>query len=176
MSSKLLTMTLLTDYQIDVASTAEPRAYEYDYLIPGIVGEIGEMFGHKAKAFWHGTDRSERIIGEYGDIAWMCALLLKREGISEIGKDHRNVAHPSWIGKIDGWTQLLSQAHTLQVLYASDLTDPYREIAQKLWVILEARCEELTGADFQDVLDYNIQKLASRAAKGTLHGDGDGTR
>jgi hypothetical protein len=42
-----------------------------------------------------------------------------------------------------------------------------------LWLELEAHCEAITGMPFDIVLRANLEKLRSRAERGTLVGRGD---
>lgn len=49
--------------------------------------------------------------------------------------------------------------------------DVIAELGDCLWMISEIATQQ--GASLQSVADYNIRKLAGRAARGTIHGDGD---
>jgi len=44
----------LHEYTVQAEATAQPAAHDRAYLIPMIVGEVGELFGQRAKAVWHG--------------------------------------------------------------------------------------------------------------------------
>lgn len=72
-------MSILTDYITVAKSTAQPEAYSYEYLVPALLGEVGEVFGQIAKAKWHGWSHEKlttELVAEYGDICWMTAILI----------------------------------------------------------------------------------------------------
>lgn len=170
------TTNLLADYQDRAAATVSPEdesnVYSYEYLIPMIVGEVGELFGQKAKALWHGwaSDRlEEELVAEYGDICWGTAILLRRHGVTELEPQ----STPSWTLGIDPWHLLLHRSHTLYQAYTEDRDDEVVRTAGRLWQYLEDQCETITGLSFEKVLDYNSQKLASRAERNVLRGSGD---
>lgn len=155
----------LQDYQIEACKTAHERAYHLEYLLPGIMGEVGELFGRKAKGYWHGWDEeklNEELASEYGDIAWMTALLLIHFDVHDIE------GWPSGGGweTSDLWDNLFLMAGSLQVM-------PEVLGAQTLWHRLELYCKTITGHDFDYVLRKNLQKLADRQARGTLVGEGN---
>ena len=170
-------MHTLSNYQARAASTAAESAYDRSYLIPGIVGEAGELFGQRAKAVWHGWDNqklSQELVSEYGDICWMTAILLDMEGTKD--------SHPVLLGQpgslrggeLDPWHTLLNRACSLHLFYAQRETQRYIPAeAMQLWLALERYCLRITGADFDTVLDANLAKLAGRVARGTLVGSGD---
>jgi len=170
-------MLTLTNYQARAAATAQPAAYDRAYLIPGIVGEVGELFGQRAKAVWHGWDNqklSQELVSEYGDICWMTAILLDLEG-SKGATDHL-LGQPRtlWGEELDPWHILLQRATGLHLFYVQRETQRYlASEAMQLWLVLEAYCLRITGADFDTVLEANLAKLAGRVQRGTLVGSGD---
>lgn len=167
-STKLPT-NVLAPYQVIAASTAEAAAYSLDYLIPGIVGEVGELFGQKAKAHWHGwkADKLQtELVSEYGDVAWMTAILLQAHDVHEVGPF-------STRDSIDQAHLLLMRSTGLHLYYSQGMTDYIAEAAARLWAALEHCCESVVGVPFAEVLAYNEKKLADRAARGVLKGAGD---
>ena len=46
-----------------------------------------------------------------------------------------------------------------------------KELGDVLWYL--SQCALLTGHTLQEVAEHNISKLASRAERGRIHGDGD---
>ena len=172
----------LKEYQDRALKTAEPRAFQRDYLIPGIVGEIGELFGQKAKGYWHGwtpEQLQKELVSEYGDICWMTATLLYTRGVDQLSPQYPDVPGALRWGTVtpemallNGGTQLY-QVATLQdeALTASAMW--LEEAAEKMWRLLRAHSSVVTGVPFQDVLEANLQKLADRAARGVLRGSGD---
>jgi hypothetical protein len=166
----------LAQYQTDALATAQPEAFSLEYLIPMIVGETGELFGHRAKGFWHGWDADvlqTELVAEYGDIAWGTAVLLYTQEVHEISATLQASSH-RWAGfKVDPWQQLLDNASSLHLMYSETQLQWLPTTAQQMWQTLERNSEAITGAPFAEVLANNIDKLASRAARGVLQGKGD---
>jgi NTP pyrophosphatase (non-canonical NTP hydrolase) len=163
--------------------TADPEAYDLEYLIPGIVGEIGEIFGQRAKAHWHGWPTEQlrtELTSELGDVAWMTAILLDRFGVTEIPREEYDKMDRSYTNAIPVSSLLLARAESLHNAHMSSLD--LDEIAERLipataaslWALIETRSPQITeGAKFGEVLDYNLKKLADRAARKVLKGSGD---
>jgi hypothetical protein len=171
-------MTTLANYQARAAATAQPAAYDRAYLIPMIVGEVGELFGQRAKAVWHGWEPSrlqEELVSEYGDVCWGVAILLQMEGAANLqGSRLRQPVLTSWGNEPDPWQQLQARAGWLYRFHTQKETHQFIcGEAKQLWLLLEANCQAITGVPFDAVLGANLAKLASRAARGTLVGQGD---
>lgn len=170
----------LSSYQERASATADPRAYDLEYLIPAIIGEVGELFGQTAKAHWHVWPAQKlqmELISEYGDICWMTALLLKREGITAQPAERmyhivsgQSIGHHAYSNP---WTALLSSAMSLHKSESGLIGEPLGNVAHWLWVELEVHCKEVTGVSLEQVLRANLGKLADRAARGVLKGQGD---
>lgn len=163
----------LQDYLAQALVTADPKAFQHVYLIPGIVGEVGELFGQNAKAVWHGWKQDKlqkELVSEYGDIAWMTAVLLHVE--ADKGTE---IAIPVFTTRLedDDLHLLLMRATALHLYYSQSLFPYIPEAAARLWSALEEKCQSVTGVSFQTVLDANVAKLADRAARGVLKGAGD---
>lgn len=174
--------TYFQPYLQQAKETADPEAYDLDYLVPGIVGEIGELFGQRAKAHWHGwpADRLRgELVSELGDIAWMTAILLDRYSVEEIPFVELKKMERAYATAIPVSSLLLSRALDLHnarmsALELDDLERRYiPEIGIRLWSLIEKRSEDIAGAPFEEVLDYNLEKLADRAARKVLKGSGD---
>lgn len=68
----------LSEYQQRAVATALPTALNYDYLIPGLVAEVGEVFGKVAKSVrdeWPRERLQEELKAELGDVYWFSVLL-----------------------------------------------------------------------------------------------------
>lgn len=157
----------LDTYTPAATATAEPRAYDLEYLLPGIIGEVGELFSEFAKQHWHETDRSATIVDEYGDIAWLTAVLLSNYSIGEAELEYVTKRYGSQSSVLDheGALELiLARASSVYRSIPSQL--PMR--AAMLWSSLSDQSETLTGTSFSDVLQGNIAKLAERSANGEL--------
>lgn len=153
----------LDDYTPQATATAEPRAYDLEYLLPGIIGEVGEFFSEFAKQHWHETDRSATIVDEYGDIAWLTAVLLSRLGVDQTMVDQMTDLR-SYDDHAAALEVLLARASS--VYRSEEAHLPAR--AANLWATLAQHSEVLANASFDDVLSRNIQKLAERTAKDEL--------
>lgn len=171
----------LAAYQEKALATAEPRAFDLQYLVPGIMGEVGELFGQQAKAHWHGWPAKklrEELVSEYGDIAWMTALLLDTRGINMLHPVVPSSGPARW-GRLDPMSALLAAASRLRLNYLmekdgiSETEQWLDQSAENLWRVLRDNCLHITGRDFQSVLGGNLIKLADRAARGVLRGQGD---
>lgn len=154
----------LDTYTPQALSTAEPRAHDLQYLLPGIIGETGEFFAEFAKQHWHGTDRADTIVDEYGDIAWLTAVLLNRYDIgqAEVRAMTRTTVYTTRESALD---LLLSRAAA--VYRSAEAQRPQR--AAGLWQVLEDSAEVLTGKPLSAALEVNLAKLAQRHGAGELH-------
>ena len=170
-------MTTLANYQARAAATAQKEAYDLAYLVPMIVGEVGELHGQKAKAHWHGWTPArlqEELVSEFGDVCWGTAILLDMYGIRSTPEQLLGQPRTPWGDELDPWHILLQRATGLHLFYIQLNTHRYLPgEATQLWLALEKYCHDITGLPFQDVLDYNVKKLADRAARGVLQGSGD---
>lgn len=168
----------LKEYQERATATAQPAAYLHDYLVPMIVGEVGELFGQRAKAVWHRWDGQRlqlELVSEYGDIAWGTAVLLHTLGEHSATYPPLRGQRPTSFGKeLAQWHHLHAIAHDLHLFYSQTETLQFMlGGAQQLWQALQAYSEPITGADFDTVLQANLDKLAGRVQRGTLVGSGD---
>lgn len=170
----------LSEYQAAALTTAQPKAFSLDYLVPMIVGEVGELFGQKAKAHWHGWSADKlqaELVSEYGDVAWGTAILLHTKGVDNVDYDQLSVAingKTRWGNPRDPWHMLVQRSMYLHAWYTEEETHSYlRGEAQQLWVALHHHCESITGVPFGAVLQANLAKLAGRVQRGTLVGSGD---
>lgn len=166
----------LKEYQERATATAETRAYDLEYLIPGIVSEVGELLGQQAKAHWHGWDDArlmDAALLEYGDIAWLTAVLLKVHGTDNTLP--RTVVRSPYTPQ----QQLISIANSMYLAWTvedvslQERTDWIRDEALRMWRRLEQYAEVVTGQPFDVVLEANLAKLASRAQRNVLRGAGD---
>ena len=169
----------LNEYQIAALATAEPRGRELDYLIPMIMGEVGEALGHRAKAYWHRTsdeDLAQELILEYGDVCWGTAVLLHELGITAVEAYPGPDTDPqtrAWAAKVPAWSSVLNRAAGLFNLWEDHQDHHLEHAAVSLWQALEFRAEGCVGVDLGTVLEANVAKLAGRAERGTLRGNGD---
>lgn len=163
----------LQEYQAQALTTCLPSALSREYLIPGLVAEVGELFGKKAKAVrdgWAEEALKFELVKEYGDVAWMTAVLLEVEQVRTIVERH-NPRVLSFLGRTpDPLTSILARVN---VLANEDFHEFIPTEAQGLWLDLAAHSQSITGWSFDRVLQINLDKLQSRQARGTLAGSGD---
>lgn len=174
--SEILT---LDTYTPQALSTALPTALSFDYVAPGLVAEVGELYGVEAKAVRDDWDRDRyrtALVKELGDVAWFLALTLhlsdeyvdqgSRELAETIDQDETS----------DPLGYLLVRARNVHS-YAS-MFNPlgywlsYSE-AWTAWHFLARHSQKICGLPWSEVLQANVDKLASRAARNALQGSGD---
>lgn len=69
-------------YQEHAKTFAVVTAEDYDYLLPGLAGEVGEFSQLIAKAVRDDNPPSkENLVKELGDILWFVSLLATRIGV-----------------------------------------------------------------------------------------------
>ena len=81
----------LNEYQERAAVTQLPECESLDYLLPGLVSEVGELMGKIAKRVRGDADVTDAMfIGELGDILWMVAMIAKakRLELGDIAQDN----------------------------------------------------------------------------------------
>lgn len=164
----------LSEYQQRAVATALPTALNYDYLIPGLVAEVGEVFGKVAKAVrdeWPRERLQEELKAELGDVCWFYALLCH---VSNIDPRDIKTYYLEALSDKEVLQDLLDVTSRIQNL--SIWADP-NDNAWYYWLDLYpsyiARAAMVFELDMQEVLEYNINKLESRKARGTLKGSGD---
>ncbi|CAH1192662.1 Nucleoside Triphosphate Pyrophosphohydrolase [Glutamicibacter phage Montesquieu] len=187
----------LLNYMSKAKATAQPEAYFYSYLIPGLLGEVGEVYGQIAKNHWHGWSAEKfetELVAEYGDICWMTAILMDHRveveeyeletedaptefdpfiGMQVIGERvNKLVEALGW--ESDAEDVVEQHPHDNRALVRLEsLANHTDEMVMKLWAYLVVYAPVVTGHPLQKSLDYNAEKLASRAARGVLRGAGD---
>ena len=190
-----LAIELLKDYIPAAKSTAQPAAYDYAYLVPALLGEYGEVYGQLAKAHWHEWPEDKlkmEMVAEYGDMCWMVAILIdKRSCLSErahvmvppvgfaphvaMGVVGRRIS--TFLNALEAETRMtqvaIQEPDDTAYLVVDAQQDETDYQLMQLWNALANYAEQCTGSSFQEVLDYNKEKLASRAARGVLRGAGD---
>lgn len=164
----------LSEYQQRAVATALPTALSYDYLIPGLVAEVGEVFGKVAKSVrdeWPRERLQEELKAELGDCVWFYVLICH---VANIDPRYAKT-YPEALSDKEVLQDLLEVTARLQDL--TTRTDFRESNAWHYWMELYpsyiARVAMVYELDMQEVLEYNINKLESRKARGTLKGSGD---
>lgn len=174
----------LVDYTKLAQRTALSSAYDYRYLVPGLLSEVGEAYGVEAKAHrdkLSDEDYYRRMVGEWGDIAWVVSLLIYRVEGSLRGRGVV-LGTPFLRGIPTGRRPLpliLGAATTIAAMIEADdvVSDEdlvtVRLCAYRIWYLLELHSDRVTGSSFETVLEANLEKLGSRKRRNVLGGSGD---
>lgn len=164
----------LKEYQARALETALPTALTPEYLVPGLVAEIGELFGVQAKAVRDGWDEYQvetALVKEYGDVAWFAAVLIHE--YRETWKMCDTVYLYPGSRSIDAMNLLMEHATSLSENYFDSFDIDVRANAHQIWRLLEENSEKITGSTFDQVLEVNLAKLADRKERGVISGSGD---
>lgn len=182
----------LASYEQGALTTALPTAFSYDYCIPGILSEIGEVYGKFAKSHrdrWAVTQPAgslqKELVKEFGDICWPTAVLLHIHDVHSVSDAAASLAHDIVEGSrvnnpMDAVRIILKQATLLDeavslVKNGGSVINSTRvpDHAQTLWELLRILCPVITGRTFDYVLGMNLAKLSSRKDRGVIEGSGD---
>lgn len=159
----------LRTYQEAALKTAKPTALHLDYLLPGLIAEIGECYGKIAKAErdgWDETRANKELASEWADCAWFAVVLAY---VLEIDEDPK----PCPIEAYNAPTTLSTLMDTaLWIDRWLDLRDVTTGV-QEVWQLLRDHCMAATTHTFDEVLEANLAKLADRANRGKIGGSGD---
>lgn len=172
----------LAEYQTHVLSTALPTAFSAGYLVPGIISEVGEVYGKFAKAHrdrWALTKPAgylaEELAKEYGDICWGTALLLHMQGLDTVPARLAERA-PQFMDECLAST---SPDIALRIILGNAIDlGSFTSLAEDdaaaiLWERLRLFAPLVTGKSFDYILGMNVVKLADRKARNVLEGSGD---
>lgn len=170
----------LKTYQTKALSTALPTAFSLDYVVPAIYGEWGEVIEKRGKAQrddWSAERFAVESAKELGDVAWATAVLLHMAGIDRpyapTPREREAVFRSPGLFK----KRRLEISKRVLVIYEAytygDTTAHLGEMAHCLWWHLQAYSLELCSHTWDQVLQMNVDKLASRKARGVITGAGD---
>lgn len=164
----------LSDYQARALETALPTALTPEYLVPGLVAEVGELFGVQAKAVrddWDEEQIKTALVKEYGDVAWFAAVLIHE--YREVIKISETVYLYPGSSRADAMNLLMEHATALSEDHSDSFSVDVRYEANQIWRLLEENSEKITGSSFDEVLEANLAKLADRKERGVIGGSGD---
>lgn len=154
-------------YQQQALTTALPSALTMDYLAPGLIAELGEVFGKQAKAVrdgWDGERLNREIIPELGDCMWFIALIGHVTGTQVNGVSENRLILDDLAAGMDSATQIL-------VWHDHDGFNIQTHLEILLNCITSgAVCN---GTTLEAVAQANLDKLADRQARNVIAGSGD---
>ena len=151
----------LKKYQAKALETALPTALTPSYLIPMIVGEIGECFGKVAMSVrddWSEERLNNELARECGDICWGVALLAKHYGLTKVdrwGTDYRLQTRSQSLHF------LLADVSALERITRESGASGRAQV-RHLWLNLEDNCGLLTGHSFDKVLNMSLTTTSER--------------
>lgn len=181
----------LASYQTAALATALPTAHSQEYLLPGLLSELGELAGVLAKEFRDSTPINyEDRLSEMGDVAWVTAIWLHDLGVTTTSTDNLGVRTETLqrnplSNPIEVVGLMLSITESLVSSYARLRSNPShttagdvvaKNVLLTLWRLLEFYAPVLApnmGDPFKAALDSNIAKLTSRQERGKIGGSGD---
>jgi hypothetical protein len=153
----------IENYQQHAMKTCLPSARNWDYAIYNYRAELFELLAKvesfHAKQIRDGYDFDEtkyldKIKDEIGDCYWQLALICEL----------RNERFKSnYEGKVE-WS---SYNRVMNMDFESCISDVWFEFGRIVFIV------RMFGFNINDILQRNIDKLASRAERGVLKGSGD---
>ena len=159
----------IKNYQKHAMETCLPSAKNWEYAYYGFESEQYELYakiwGGKAKAIRDGNNFNKiksrtAISDELGDCYWFVALMCELTDC-----DFTDVVSFEFSSLRMAWKFARQQFGLIKSLfYAWELSKSIFELNKEVRRLGELRC---------DILQRNIDKLASRAERGVLKGSGD---
>lgn len=136
----------LEAYSRQVIALASPRTLDLEYLLPAIIGDVGNLIGTVADRWAQRQAFDEEIISAYQDLACDTAVLLHRDRITDVS----DVTSLRYVEDFDAALELILARATS--VYRSG-ADTRGARAAGLWVCLADHCETITGKSFAEVLN-----------------------
>ena len=166
----------VSNYQKLAMKTCIPSCANMTYCTYGLISEmhelLGKYYGLKAKSTRGDFDvnnipesKRDAVKGELGDVCWFIALYcdLNNDSFEAIEKNEES-SFP-WNG--------VAAAKFLDIF---GLDDCIKEIDRSMienYMFVVKYIAYACNIKFDDILEYNIKKLASREKRSLIKGDGD---
>jgi hypothetical protein len=151
-----------------IYGNGKPKNVRSDYVILGLISEIGEVAGKYKKLIRDGILDKQAVIGELGDVYWYLAAYCREE---DLGKWMPQMTpsiipsqeNPSMTGTI------VTAAQSATYLFHSGNRMVNLDIIGRAMCIL-ASCFE---TDVPTILERNLEKLLDRKDRNVIGGNGD---
>lgn len=144
------------------------------YAALGLCGEAGELFDIVGTA----GNTHDRVVGELGDVAWYTAVVAYEAAIAP-----HSLGAPTWQTDRDPTARIVVAAARIAELVKKTARDHNGRVDALTRAKILSQLDEIIdalgaaaanlGLTLDDLLDANTAKLASRAERGQLHGNGD---
>lgn len=151
-------------YQEQALTTALPSALTMDYLAPGLIAELGEVFGKQAKAVRDGWDEdrvAHEELSELADCLWFIAVIADVRGIPA---DEIKTAHAASDPRQAMRAALDIMGHPHDAGVPERLGMCLAVVEAGAWFY---------GSTLEAVAQANLDKLADRQRRGKIEGSGD---
>lgn len=168
----------LCDYQPAAAATAiYPAAAAVTYPALGLAGEVGELVDLLSGP--HGPGDRDLLVGELGDVYWYVAALCRDLELT-LGVDvvpaGETGGRPVVAGLAVAAGEVAEQVKKTVRDHGGTMPPARRQTTVSACSRLLGLLADVGlahGVETGEVLDANVAKLSSRAARGALAGDGD---
>jgi NTP pyrophosphatase (non-canonical NTP hydrolase) len=166
----------LIDYQKAAMSTAVfPVDRAFEYLTLGLVGEVGEVLAE----INHPVNALDATLKELGDVLWY-AVVLRHHVVGPYGEEYSMDNIPYTDGYSDPAIGMSTSAGLIankakKVIRDGKAFDPdwVDSMITKILSACKTIAEEY-DASIEEIMQTNIDKLASRKERGMIQGSGDG--
>lgn len=157
------------DYQNEAVKFRTATANNEEYLVLGLIEEVGEAAGKLAKRRRDGVFDKQAFVRELGDILWFVANLADysdREDETDYCLQLRDCFEMTVNGK-------LTDEETMKEL-AIDAAGLVEGFDSAHNVIFGLAClAKKQGYTLEQVAEINLAKLRDRQARGVINGNGD---
>ena len=158
-------------FQFTPSTAIYPEKLQDEYLSLGIKSEIGELAGRLAKLYRGDkqiVDMLPSISSEIGDIYWFVSQYCHKHDI-------KFTIHNVFKGDFPPSMELVCRRVDCMLESSMEIDENPKETISDIQRSLSMICFSF-DLDIEDVLHNNYTKLTARHNKGTIKGDGEGTR
>ena len=160
---------IFTEYQKEAVKFRTATANNEEYLVLGLIEEVGEVAGKLAKRKRDGVFDEKAFVKELGDVLWFVANLADywdREYETDYSIQLSNCFEKTF-------NSLCTEEEIMKdlAIVATGWVEGFDAVGN---VISELAClAKKQGYTLEQVAEINLAKLRDRAARGKIHGNGD---